>query len=187
MQTSPQVAPSYDGSALDAQPLPTNDTNALSDREGAPKPVVLAIVRTAAPQEPMESRTKEALSASWENPTQIDCAGTALISFDAALAWAARCYREGAMESASAYLTLAQQYLERYGELPGALRYSLELVHSLAMISAHVEAAAYYASCDHSAVGKAIGFAEDEMRRYVGLTSWNRPCLTGTSMSPPRL
>ena len=54
MQTSPEVAPSYDGSALDAQPLPTNDTNALSDPKGAPKPVVLAIVRTAAPQEPME-------------------------------------------------------------------------------------------------------------------------------------
>ena len=180
MQTSPQVAPSYDGSTLESQPLPANDTNALSDPEGPPKPVLLAIVRTAAPQEPMESRTKEALSASWENPTQIDCAGTALISFDAALAWAARCYREGAMESASAYLTLAQQYLERYGVLPSALRYSLELVHSLAMISAHVEAAAYYASCDESEARKAVGFAADELRRYTALTSWNSRCLTGT-------
>ena len=177
MQISPQVAPSYDGNALDAQPL---STNAQSDPEGPPKPVLLAIVRTAAPQQPMESRTKGALLASWENPRQIDCAGTALIYFDAALAWAARCLREGAIESASAYLALTQQYLGRYGELPGALKYSLELVHSLAMISAHVEAAVYYASCDQSEACKAVAFAENELQRYTSLTSWSRPSVTAT-------
>ena len=122
---------------------------------------------------------KVSLLPLWGDARKIHDGGSALIWFTAALAWAARCYNEKALETGSAYLTLAHQYLDRYGQLPGAILYTGELQNSLKMITAHVAHATQHAVDNHVEASNAVRSAETELRRYCGLTNWN---ISGASL-----